>query len=106
VIEKLRENALKALKQKNGSAVANRALELIGKQLGMFIERREDGKPGDFSHLSDEELDAQLTQRLKARGLTDKQIRSFLVAPHPVPATSQEAAAGTLMLARRRISFS
>jgi phage terminase small subunit len=87
-------------------AAAIRAAELLGKILGVFIERSEQGKPGDFAHLSDEELDAQLTQRLKARGLTDKQIRGFLVGPHPLPTNSQEEAAGTLMLARRRISFS
>ena len=37
-------------------AAANKALELIGKEIGMFIERSERGKPGDFSNLSEEEL--------------------------------------------------
>src|SRR5262249_52140637 len=41
--------------QQNLSA-ANRALELLGKELGMFIERLERGKPGEFEHLSDEEI--------------------------------------------------
>jgi hypothetical protein len=50
---------------------------------GWIIERQEVGKPGDFSHLSDEELDAQLTQRLKARGLNDRQIKNFLVLSSP-----------------------
>ncbi len=36
VLEKLRENAEEALKVKGGSAVANRALELLGKELGLF----------------------------------------------------------------------
>jgi phage terminase small subunit len=99
VLEKLRLNAERALQarpvlDKDGNptgqyryegAVANRALELLGRSMGMFIERTEQGKPGDFSHLSDEELDAQLTQRLKARGLTDQQIRSFLVRSTPTP---------------------
>lgn len=40
----------------NGS-VANRALELIGKEQGMFVDRKEVGKPGDFADKSDEELD-------------------------------------------------
>jgi phage terminase small subunit len=39
---------------------ANKALELLGKELGMFIERRETGGPGDFAELTDEELDRQL----------------------------------------------
>jgi phage terminase small subunit len=102
VLEKLRLNAERALQErpvldKDGNptgeyryegAVANRALELLGKALGIFIERREEGKPGDFAHLSDEELDAQLSQHLRARGLTDRQIRNFLLAPHPIPANS------------------
>lgn len=40
----------------NGN-VANRALELIGKEQGMFVDRKEVGKPGDFADLSDAELD-------------------------------------------------
>ena len=38
VLEGLRSNAEEALKVKGGSAVANRALELLGKELGMFKE--------------------------------------------------------------------
>jgi hypothetical protein len=41
----------------NGS-VANKALELIGKELGMFIDRKEIGEPNEFARMSDEELDA------------------------------------------------
>jgi hypothetical protein len=44
----------------------------------MFIERTEQGKPGGFSHLSDEELDAQPTEKLRERGMTDGQIKRFL----------------------------
>lgn len=33
-------------------AVANKALELLGKEIGMFIERREVGKPGAFDELN------------------------------------------------------
>ncbi|MCA6108127.1 terminase small subunit [Bradyrhizobium cenepequi] len=69
VIERLRENAERALQAipagENGTgeyqyqgSVANRALELLGKELGMFIDRKEVGKPGDFAGLSDDELDA------------------------------------------------
>ena len=45
----------------NGS-VANRALELLGKEQGMFIERKEVGKPGAFTEKSDEELDEFIAQ--------------------------------------------
>lgn len=34
--ESLRENAVKAMKSPRGSSVANRALELLGTQLGLF----------------------------------------------------------------------
>ena len=37
-MEKLRENAEEALQVKGGSAVANRALELLGNHLGLFKE--------------------------------------------------------------------
>ena len=37
----------------NGS-VANRALELLGKEQGMFVERKEVGGPGAFSELNEE----------------------------------------------------
>lgn len=40
IVEKLRENALRALEIDQGN-VANRALELLGKEIGMFVERRE-----------------------------------------------------------------
>lgn len=36
---------------KPDSAGANRALHLLGLQLGMFVERKETGKPGDFDGL-------------------------------------------------------
>ena len=70
VLEKLVENVHRALQAEpvldsdgtptgeykyNGN-VANRALELLGKEVGMFIDRKEVGKPGDFSNLSDAEL--------------------------------------------------
>ena len=58
-MESLRENAEKAMKLANGSSVANRALELIGTELGMF---RSDGPP----------------KPLNVEGLTAKQIREML----------------------------
>lgn len=38
------------------SAGANRALELLGKEQGMFIDRKEIGDPGAFERLDDDEL--------------------------------------------------
>ena len=70
VISKLVENANRAMqaeavKDSQGEAtgeyrydgaVANRALELLGKELGMFVDRKEIGAPGDFERMTDEEL--------------------------------------------------
>jgi hypothetical protein len=39
LLARLKDNAERALGEAEG-AVANRALELLGKQIGMFIERR------------------------------------------------------------------
>jgi phage terminase small subunit len=76
VIGKLIENVERALQarrvrgeageeqgeyQYEGS-VANRALELLGKELGMFIDRKEVGKPGEFEDMTDEELDACIAE--------------------------------------------
>lgn len=76
VITRLKENAERALQaipvtdsegaptgeyQYQGN-VANRALELLGKELGMFIERKEVGQPGDFDRMSDDELRAELAE--------------------------------------------
>ena len=35
---------------------ANRALELLGKEQGMFVDRKEIGEPGSFDKLDDDEL--------------------------------------------------
>jgi phage terminase small subunit len=39
----------------NGN-VANKALELLGKAQGMFVDRKEIGGAGAFDHLDDDEL--------------------------------------------------
>ena len=52
----------------NGS-VANKALELLGKELGMFIDRKEVGGPNEFARMSDEELDAYLRESIESLSL-------------------------------------
>ena len=42
--------------------VANRALEVLGKELRMFIDRKEFGRPGDFSGMSEDELDKRIRE--------------------------------------------
>lgn len=54
VLAKLVTNAERALERDDGST-ANRALELIGKEQGMFIDRKESGAPGDFAGLQSAE---------------------------------------------------
>lgn len=70
IIERLQENVERSMqaiavkdakgeptgKYKYDGAVANRALELLGKELGMFIDRKEVGGAGDFERMSDQEL--------------------------------------------------
>jgi phage terminase small subunit len=47
---------------------ANRAFELLGKDLGMFIDRLELGRPGEFAALSDAELRAEIIEAAEAAG--------------------------------------
>ena len=66
ILDKLRENAEKGLALPGGSAVANRALELLGKELGMFQDPAD--KPmrtvRSVTDLSLQELDALLAEAL------------------------------------------
>ena len=68
ILDKLRENAEKGLALPGGSDVANRALELLGKELGMFQNPAD--KPmrtvKSFSDLSLQEVDAILAEALGA----------------------------------------
>ena len=65
VIESLRANAEKAMKSPYGSSVANRALELLGTELGMF---RNDGlpKPPRLEDLPTEDLERMLAESVAA----------------------------------------
>jgi hypothetical protein len=72
VLEKLRENAEEALQVKGGSAVANRALELLGNHLGLFKEPEqklpvnlEDLPPGTLERML-EQADAKAAQEAQA----------------------------------------
>jgi phage terminase small subunit len=60
------------------------ALVDIGKEIGMFINRNETGKPGDFASLSDEELDRRLIALMMERGISERQARA-LVREHAGP---------------------
>lgn len=90
VIEGLMENAARALQRQavlddDGKPigeyhyqgnVANRAFELLGKELGMFIDRKETGAPGEFAaidSMSGPELLAFLAQKVAAAPSPDDQ---------------------------------
>ncbi len=49
-------------------SVANRALELLGKELGMFIDRKEVGQPGDFDDMAADELRRSIATDLEKLG--------------------------------------
>jgi phage terminase small subunit len=53
IIEQLIETVIQCKSyEKIDSAGANKALHLLGQQLGMFVERKETGKPGEFDGLT------------------------------------------------------
>lgn len=58
-------------KQKHDIAPANKALELIGKELGMFIDRKEVGGPGEFARMSDDELVNYIRREFEKIGYCD-----------------------------------
>ncbi len=62
---------------------ANRALHLIGLELGMFIERHEIGGPGDFARLSDDELAARVEADAAALGLPQEATEALLLTFQP-----------------------
>jgi hypothetical protein len=51
------------------SSVANQALKLLGKELGMFIDRKEIGGPNEFERMSDVELGAFLRESIDSLSL-------------------------------------
>lgn len=46
---------------------ANRALELLGKEIGLFVERKETGKPGEFKKVLDEDERTEMRDRVRKR---------------------------------------
>lgn len=53
---------------KQNLPAANKALELLGVELGMFIKKAEVGKPGEFSDLTDAELEREIKERERQLG--------------------------------------
>jgi hypothetical protein len=62
------------------ASAANRALELLGRELNLFTEKREVGEPGDFGHMGDEEL----LKFIEAQGEVVRELERQLLPP-PAP---------------------
>lgn len=62
---------------------ATRALALIGKELGMFVERIEIGGPGEFASMSDHELTEKARQDALALGMPPEAIEKLLLTFQP-----------------------
>jgi hypothetical protein len=62
------------------ASAANRALELLGRELNLFTEKKEVGKPGDFDQMADEEL----IEFIKAQGEVVRELERQLLPP-PAP---------------------
>lgn len=96
VIERLMYNAERALRgtpvlDANGvqtgkfsgkpeGHVANRALELLGQTMGIFVQRHELGGPGDFADLSDDALVAKIREEGAQLGMPAKVIDAWLAS--------------------------
>jgi hypothetical protein len=60
----------------NGN-VANRALELLGKEIGMFVDRKEVAGPGAFSELNDEERRQAIIEQTRELAELDPEFAEF-----------------------------
>src|SRR5258708_28848228 len=59
------------------------ALVDIGRELGMFINRTEQGRPGEFDGLNREEMEQHIVDELVAGGIAEKVARAFVRARSP-----------------------
>ncbi len=55
-------------------SVANRGLELLGKELGMFVERKEVGSPGEFKRI--DEMTADELREFVTTGIAPPSLRA------------------------------
>lgn len=59
-------------------AEARKNLDLLGKATNLYLDRREIGKPGDFSRLTSDELKDKIAERCRAAGLDQRAIDALL----------------------------
>lgn len=65
-------------------AVVNRSLELLGKQRGMFIDRKEVGRPGDFKDLNDDQLRDLVNREAAELGIRGIRVEASRGSSRPV----------------------
>lgn len=61
----------------------NRSMELIGRAMGVFIDRLEIGNPGDFARLTDAELRARVEADAQALGMEAEATEALLLTFQP-----------------------
>lgn len=100
VITNLMENALQCLGKRpvrvsvtagvaqeiyeRNPTAANRALELLGREKNMFIERMEVGDPGAWARMTDTELDQDLIDQAGKLGIPKQALAGLLTWEPPV----------------------
>ena len=100
VIERLIENANRAMELKDGSvangSVANRALELLGKELGMFVEHSENRNVNYIvsPEMPPEEWEAKYCEPLASAKLLISRRLRVVCACRSTPCTSRACEPG------------
>jgi hypothetical protein len=64
---------------RHGGRVAGLPDRLIGRAIGVFVDRKEVGEPGEFARLTDDELDREFVKEAELLGLS----RERAVAEQP-----------------------
>lgn len=88
VLDRLKQNLDRAMQVEDGfryeGSVANKALELLGKEVGMFVERKEVGPPGSFVALLPEKTETaeQWAQQLNGSNPPSSGSRSQALKPN------------------------
>jgi hypothetical protein len=55
--------------QSTNLPAANQALRMLGMERGMYVEKRETGKPGEFTNLTEDELEKRVRERSAKLGV-------------------------------------
>ena len=61
----------------------NKSMELIGRAMGLFVEKVEIGGPGDFARLTDDELRARMETDAAALGLSPEATEALMLTFQP-----------------------